>query len=654
MRNQENHSGSKQREETNMSFKKMTLAAAITIGMMAAGNAVKAEDTPCAACPTPAAQACDPSSIISSQQVNCPVSGVCPAPQGDLNYAQRQVYAFPTLGGSNVVIPNGKELIQMGQASDLSIPAKNGITGAAAPIDENGVILNNRAGVGIAGQNLNISKMDNSACCPEPKKAEMTGAAASCEPTPVCPQVDPCNPCTGGAAPLQNTFQSDKGIQIETKIPQCELDQMRKTGAAASIVPNQFTDVSSDYWASSQINTLGSKGILAGYPDRSYRPTLPTLRSEFASMVVAGLNLEGTQAFSDKKFADIPENHWARNDIYKAYNQGYMSGYSNNTFRPSETISRAEAFNSFAKALPGQLTAQEAQCILSAYPDKNNVPDWARIGMAESIQAGLTKDSPEADKLNPNRDASRAEMAAVISQLRQTLALDPSNLPTGAASEIQTFPTLSLKFNDMLHSRASHIGDKFVADTQDQVTINGQVYPSGSKVRGHIVEVVMPNLDNKGSVKLAFDTIDDNGHKADLPSQILSAGVTKSDKVNIVARVVQFPFVWPGKVVGTAGRSVSNIGIIASDTVQEMMSGTGFALGHVFSGEFGAAGRNTYQVGKSLAMGVVDTGKTVVSGTVGIFKESGDELTYIVSPDTLQISSMNPDEVVQIAFGCPQ
>lgn len=637
-----------------MSFKKMTLAAAITIGMMAAGNAVKAADSPCAACPTPAAQACDPSSIISSQQVNCPVSGVCPATGGDLDYAQRQVYAFPTLGGNNIVIPNGKAMIQMGQASDASVPTKDGITGAAAPIDQNGVILNNRAGIGIAGQSINLSKNDN-ACCP-PEKAEipnkMTGAAASCEP--VKPACEPVDPCTGGAAPLQNTFQSSSGLQVETKIPECELEQMRKTGAAASIVPNQFTDVSSDFWASNQINTLGSKGILAGYPDRSYRPTLPTLRSEFASMVVAGLNLEGTQAFSDKKFKDIPENHWARNDIYKAYNQGYMSGYSDNTFRPSETISRAEAFSSFAKALPGQLTAQEAQCILSAYPDKNTVPDWARIGMAESIQAGLTKDSPEADKLNPNRDASRAEMAAVISQLRQTLALDPSNLPTGAASEIQTFPTLSLKFNDMLHSRASHIGDTFVAETQDQVTINGQVYPTGSKVHGRIVEVVMPSLDNKGSVKLAFDTIDDNGHKADLPKQILSAGITKSDKVNIVARAVQFPFVWPGKVVGTAGRSVSNVGIIASNTVQEMMSGTGFALGHVFSGEFGAAGRNTYEVGKSLAMGVVDSGKTVVSGTVGVFKESGDELTYIVSPDTLQVSSINPDEVVQIAFGCPQ
>ncbi|MEI7473871.1 MAG: S-layer homology domain-containing protein [bacterium] len=637
-----------------MSFKKMTLAAAITIGMVAVGGAARAADLNGATIPT-SSDACTPSNIISSQQVNCPVSGTCPAmsTDGKLDYSERQVYAFPNLSGQNLVIPNENTMVQLGQSSDVSVPTKNNITGAAAPIGQNGVILNNRAGVGIAGQTVNLSE-ENTGCCPDSKKAEAeqpkrTGAAAAVDES-----CAPVNPCTGGAAPANNTFQSSSGLQIEKKIPECELEQMRKTGAAAAIIPNQFTDVSSDFWASNQINLLGSKGILAGYPDRTYRPTLPTLRSEFASMVVAGLNLEGTQAYSEKKFKDVPENHWARNDIYKAYNQGYMNGYSDNTFRPSETISRAQAFNSFAKALPGKMTAQEAQGVLASYADNNTVPDWAKIGMAESISAGLTKDSPDPTRLNPNKDASRAEMAAVIAQLRQTLALDPSNIPTGAASEIQTFPTLSLKFNDMLHARGSHIGDTFVAETQDQVTINGQVYPTGSKVHGKIVEVVMPNLDNKGSVKLAFDTIEDNGHKADLPKQILSAGITRSDNVNIIARAVQFPFVWPGKLVGTAGRSVSNIGIIASNTVQEMMGATGFAAGHVFSGEFGAAGRNTYEVGKSLAMGVVDTGKTVISGTVGLFKESGDELTYIVSPDTLQVSSINPDEVVQVAFGCPQ
>lgn len=639
-----------------MSFKKITLAAALSVGMMAIGGAAQAADG-CAACPTKTPACPEENRVMSSEKVCAPVCTSCDAPQGDLDYVERQVYAFPNLGGDNYVIPNDNKLIQIGQSEDTSVPMQNNITGAAAPLETEGVVVNNRAGVGLAGEQFDLDEKcpcpaDDAKAQAEERNAraakcaapqQMTGAAAGIG----CPREQESPSC--GPQPAESmSFQSQSGLQIEKTIPECKI-----TGAAAGIIEPQFTDISSDFWASNQINKLAAQGILAGYPDRSYKPLVPVLRSEFASMIVAGLDMEDAPMYPENKFTDVPENHWAYKDIYRAYNQGYMKGYPDDSFRPSETITRAEAFTTIAKALPGELTGNEANCILSTYQDDDKVPDWAKTGYAETVQAGLTKDFPNPDKLEPGKDASRAEMAAVISQLRKTLALDPSDLPTGAATEIQTFPTLSLKFNDMLHAKSSHVGDKFVAETQEEVIINGVSYPRGSKVTGEIVEVIRPNLDNKGAVKLAFDKIEYGDSEAKLPRQILSAGIEQKDNVNIVSRAVAFPFTWTGKVIGTAGRSISTIGTVASNTGEDMLANTGYALGHVFSGEFGAAGRNTIQVGTALGEGVIDTGKTLVSGTIGVFKESGDELAYVVNPDTLEISSIDPDEVMQIAFGCP-
>lgn len=42
-------------------------------------------------------------------------------------------------------------------------------------------------------------------------------------------------------------------------------------------------------------------------------------------------------------FADVPSDYWASGYITAAVNAGYVSGYSDGTFRPDAPITRAEA-----------------------------------------------------------------------------------------------------------------------------------------------------------------------------------------------------------------------------------------------------------------------------------------------------------------------
>lgn len=101
----------------------------------------------------------------------------------------------------------------------------------------------------------------------------------------------------------------------------------------------QFTDVSDDAWYATAVNTLASLGILKGVGEDKYAPTRAISRAEFAAIATrfAKINLEGSTPFDDVSDAD-----WYYNAVLTAVNYGWINGYGDNTFRPHNTVTRAE------------------------------------------------------------------------------------------------------------------------------------------------------------------------------------------------------------------------------------------------------------------------------------------------------------------------
>lgn len=574
----------------------------------------------CPVCPPacPEEPVC-PEETGAAVSLDNPVCATCPNVNPDAEYTHKQVYAYPSISSSSVVVPSTAKVVQIGgEAQDIAVGEpvllEEGVTGAAAPVfTPQAVQVETRDGV-------KISK------------------APPCK-TPGCPI----------------TIQTPCGIEVE-RIVQVPVEC--PTGAAAP-VESQFSDVCPELWANRDINRLAMFGVVAGYPDRSFRPTLPILRSELASILVSGLNLENVQTFEDPIFNDVPESNWANNDIDKAYNKGLVAGYPDNNYRPHEAVTRAEALATMAKTLPGKLSASEAENVLGCYKDSAAIPSWARIAVAEALNAGLAKDFPEPDYIKPNQSASRAEVTSMMSQLRQELALQEPDI-TGAAAEvimqpqktIVTVPILSLKFEDQITARASHVGDRFAARTQEPINIDCLFFPKNSKVTGKVVEIIRPNGGNNGAIKVAFDEISYEDQKTMLPKEILSATVLKEKHPNFIARTLGFPFIWPGRVVGTIGRTLGGATMIVGNTAEEMLNSTGIAATELFSGKLAASGRSVGRTFVALGQGVWDVGKTGVSGTAGILRQSGQELAYVVTPKGTKVSSINPNEEIRISFGC--
>ena len=67
--------------------------------------------------------------------------------------------------------------------------------------------------------------------------------------------------------------------------------------------------------------------------------------------------------------------------------------------------------------------------------------------------------------------------------------------------------------------------------------------------------------------------------------------------------------------------------------------------------KFKAACRSYGDGIKTILQAPVDLTRTALSGTMGLFQNAGDEITYVVDGSGNRISRVNPKETVTIAFG---
>jgi len=109
-----------------------------------------------------------------------------------------------------------------------------------------------------------------------------------------------------------------------------------------------FKDVKSDAWYQNDLQTLANMKVISGYEDGRFMPNKSVTRAEFVSMLA---RLQGIdKAKAQASFSDLKDAAWAKNAISIALEKGWVSGYKDNTFRPNQAVSRAEAAAILAKA----------------------------------------------------------------------------------------------------------------------------------------------------------------------------------------------------------------------------------------------------------------------------------------------------------------
>ena len=100
----------------------------------------------------------------------------------------------------------------------------------------------------------------------------------------------------------------------------------------------KFSDASDD-WYSKAVNYVVGKGLISGYPNGTFKPNESITRAEFAQMISGYIKNEkaGSSDFKDVK------DHWAKDAIDKLNGNKNVTGYPDGSFKPNAKITRAEA-----------------------------------------------------------------------------------------------------------------------------------------------------------------------------------------------------------------------------------------------------------------------------------------------------------------------
>ncbi|WP_138756597.1 S-layer homology domain-containing protein, partial [Paenibacillus sinopodophylli] len=103
--------------------------------------------------------------------------------------------------------------------------------------------------------------------------------------------------------------------------------------------------------------------------------------------------------------------HWAESMIQQAVSEGIVNGYRDGTFKPNQTVTRAE----FVVMLMNALGAQGEGTTLT-FTDKSKIGAWAQTAVAQAVQAGLITGFADGS-FHPDSEITRAEVAVMIGRV---------------------------------------------------------------------------------------------------------------------------------------------------------------------------------------------------------------------------------------------
>ena len=105
-----------------------------------------------------------------------------------------------------------------------------------------------------------------------------------------------------------------------------------------------FKDTPNNGWYSAFVGYLEKYNIISGYEDGTFRPDESITRAEFVTIAVRYYSLfnEVKSVSNTTKYNDLSNNYWAIKNISYATSEKWLNGYSDGSFRPDIVVTRAE------------------------------------------------------------------------------------------------------------------------------------------------------------------------------------------------------------------------------------------------------------------------------------------------------------------------
>ena len=157
-----------------------------------------------------------------------------------------------------------------------------------------------------------------------------------------------------------------------------------ETRNANSTKSNSYSDVAAGAWYNHAVSTLSAMGIVKGDSHGKFNPNAPITRAEFAAIAA---RFDKTEDVAAASFGDVA-THWAKPEISVAANNGWINGYTDGTFHPDSSITRAEAMAMINRVLQ-RLPESKADLLddMIKWSDNSDTSAWYYLAVQEATNS---------------------------------------------------------------------------------------------------------------------------------------------------------------------------------------------------------------------------------------------------------------------------
>ncbi len=168
-----------------------------------------------------------------------------------------------------------------------------------------------------------------------------------------------------------------------------------------------FSDVAGSSDIASALQFLKDHDVVGGYPDGSFKPGNVVSRVEALKFILKGTNKQ-IQTVGRLPFKDTDSNQWYANYVATAYNSSIVGGYPDLTFKPANTVNRAEFLKMLLLAMNVKLDTNVTQDVFTDVPKDSWYAPYVKYAKDKNlIDSG-------SNKFNPEEGMTRSEVAEVI------------------------------------------------------------------------------------------------------------------------------------------------------------------------------------------------------------------------------------------------
>lgn len=229
------------------------------------------------------------------------------------------------------------------------------------------------------------------------------------------------------------------------------------------------------------ISYLQSAGILNGYPDGTFKPNQSVNRAEFLKIVLEGSKIE-LNSTTTLPFSDVNTSLWYGKYLQKAYTEKWINGYSDGTFKPEQTINKVEALKILGAVQSWQLPKN---ITTAPFPDTPKTA-WYTPYIAYAKEQNLLAET--SGNFEPGTLMTRGGISGIIyktySESTTETPETPTEIPAEEPTETPTeddysTPTISKTFYEGITLNES-LPQKYYKN--EVYTISGTVSGSSTSV----------------------------------------------------------------------------------------------------------------------------------------------------------------------------